>query len=179
MPGFNLRQAQWGALSGLAALLPVVCLVVRGAIPLPSRMAELASANFCTATDLADLLVQSGGLSFNEAHHVTGRTVRLALEKGLASLQVGADLVESAAREVLGRHIRLDERAIKEAMDPVMALQRRTNCGGPSTHDSQVILGLARENLAKDVAADRISREMAVEAKRELSEAVELRLRKG
>lgn len=169
----------WGALNGLASLLPVVCLVVRGATALPSRMAELANANFCTATDLADLLVQSGGLPFREAHHVTGRTIRLALEKGLTPLQVGADLVESAARDVLGRHIRLDERAIKDAMDPVTALQRRTNCGGPSALDSQAILSGARKCLAEDVAADHMSRDRELEAKRKLSEAVELRLRKG
>jgi argininosuccinate lyase len=169
----------WGALSGLASLLSVVCLVVRGATPRPTRMAELANANFCTTTDLADLLVQSGGLPFREAHHVTGRTVRLALERGLSPLQVNADLVESAAREVLGRPIRLDERAIADAMNPMTALQRRVNCGGPSMHDSRVLLGQARQTLATDLTSDRMARRKIADAKRALCEAVEERLRQA
>jgi argininosuccinate lyase len=40
-----------------------------------------ASAGFSTATDLADWLVREAGLPFREAHHVTGRVVRLAETK--------------------------------------------------------------------------------------------------
>ena len=48
------------------------------------RMRALAESGFATATDLADWLVREAGLPFREAHHVTGRAVKLAEEKGLA-----------------------------------------------------------------------------------------------
>jgi argininosuccinate lyase len=48
----------------------------------PERMRAAAGGGFSTATDLADCLVREAGLPFREAHHVTGRLVRLAEEKG-------------------------------------------------------------------------------------------------
>jgi argininosuccinate lyase len=45
-------------------------------------MRRTAAAGYTTATDLADWLVRAAGLPFREAHHVTGRVVRLAEEKG-------------------------------------------------------------------------------------------------
>ncbi len=48
----------------------------------PERMATAAGAGFSTATDLADWLVRELGLPFRDAHHVTGRIVRLAEEAG-------------------------------------------------------------------------------------------------
>ena len=44
-------------------------------------MRAATEAGFITATDLADWLVRAGGLTFREAHHVTGRAVRLAEER--------------------------------------------------------------------------------------------------
>jgi argininosuccinate lyase len=63
------------------------------------RMLALAEAGFATATDLADWLVRVGGLPFREAHHVTGRAVKLAEEKGCALADVAlADLQAVDAR---------------------------------------------------------------------------------
>ncbi len=47
-----------------------------------ARMKEAAGAGFTTATDLADWLVRELAMPFREAHHVTGRIVRRAEEKG-------------------------------------------------------------------------------------------------
>jgi argininosuccinate lyase len=48
-----------------------------------ARMRAAAEAGHPTATDLADWLVREAGLPFREAHHVTGRAVRLADEQGV------------------------------------------------------------------------------------------------
>jgi argininosuccinate lyase len=47
-------------------------------------MRRTAGAGFTTATDLADWLVRKLGLPFREAHHVTGRIVRVAEERAVA-----------------------------------------------------------------------------------------------
>jgi argininosuccinate lyase len=46
------------------------------------RMHASASAGFSTATDMADWLVRQANIPFREAHHITGRIVALAEEKG-------------------------------------------------------------------------------------------------
>jgi argininosuccinate lyase len=58
-----------------------------------AAMKAAAGSGFSTATDLADWLVREAGLPFREAHHVTGRAVALADERGcqLAELDI-ADL---------------------------------------------------------------------------------------
>jgi argininosuccinate lyase len=54
------------------------------------RMRALAESGFATATDLADWLVREAGVPFREAHHVTGRAVKLAEAQGvqLAALSI-------------------------------------------------------------------------------------------
>jgi argininosuccinate lyase len=73
------------------------------------RMRAAAEAGFSTATDLADWLVRTAGLPFREAHHVVGRVVRLAEEKGvglaeldLAALRSVDARIEQGALDVLG-----------------------------------------------------------------------------
>ena len=49
----------------------------------PVRMRAVASADYSVATDLADWLVRKVGLPFRQAHHVTGRLVGIASDKGV------------------------------------------------------------------------------------------------
>ena len=49
----------------------------------PKRMRAVASADYSVATDLADWLVKKVGLPFRQAHHVTGRLVGIAADKGI------------------------------------------------------------------------------------------------
>lgn len=45
-------------------------------------MRTAAMSGYSTATDLADWLVRAAGVPFREAHHITGRAVRLAEDRG-------------------------------------------------------------------------------------------------
>ena len=49
----------------------------------PDRMRAVAAADYSVATDLADWLVRKLGLPFRQAHHVTGRLVGIAADKGV------------------------------------------------------------------------------------------------
>ncbi|MEX3011418.1 argininosuccinate lyase [Hoeflea sp. TYP-13] len=49
---------------------------------LQDGMKAAAGSGYSTATDLADWLVREAGLPFREAHHVTGRAVAMAEDKG-------------------------------------------------------------------------------------------------
>ncbi len=48
------------------------------------RMLEMAIRGFPTATDLADWLVRELGVAFRDAHHMTGRLVKLAEDRDCA-----------------------------------------------------------------------------------------------
>ncbi len=56
------------------------------------RMRALAESGFSTATDLADWLVREADVPFREAHHITGRAVKVAEDAGcsLAALPLDA-----------------------------------------------------------------------------------------
>ncbi|MGW0558686.1 argininosuccinate lyase [Streptomyces sp. NPDC002926] len=71
--------------------------------PRASEMLAAAGAAHATATDLADWLTRELGMPFREAHHITGRLVRLADEHSCALAELSLD----AMREVDSR---IDER---------------------------------------------------------------------
>jgi argininosuccinate lyase len=47
------------------------------------KMHAAASSGFSTATDVADWLVRVANVPFRDAHHITGRVVALAEERGI------------------------------------------------------------------------------------------------
>jgi len=65
----------------LKLILPVITAMVRTLKINPDKL-RAALDPAMLATDLADYLVDKG-LPFREAHHVSGRAVRLAVEKGI------------------------------------------------------------------------------------------------
>jgi len=73
------------------------------------RLAAAAGEGFTTATDLADWLVREAGVPFRESHHITGRVVALAEQKGcgledlpLAELTAIDERINDAVFDVLG-----------------------------------------------------------------------------
>ena len=65
-------------------------------------LAAAASSGFSTATDLADWLVREAGLPFREAHHVTGRLVKLAEDGGCDLPDLTLDQMKSAHPAITG-----------------------------------------------------------------------------
>ncbi len=57
------------------------------------RMRALAEAGFSTATDLADWLVREADVPFREAHHITGRAVKAAEERGCSLADLPLDVL--------------------------------------------------------------------------------------
>lgn len=75
------KEAIFDAVDTMAALLPVVTAIIATLQLNPDRM-RAALSDDMLATDLADYLVLRG-MPFREAHHVAGRAVRLAAERGV------------------------------------------------------------------------------------------------
>jgi argininosuccinate lyase len=77
------KEGTFDALQTLSLCLAAMTGMVGDFAPDLARMKAAAGAGYATATDLADYLVRELGLPFREAHHVTGRLVALAAERGI------------------------------------------------------------------------------------------------
>jgi argininosuccinate lyase len=97
------------------------------------RMRAALAHGFVDATEVADFLA-ARGVPFREAHHVTGRLVRLCIERRKT-------LPELTLEELRSEHERFDE-DLYRALDPEVAIERRALVGGP-----------ARARVAEETAA--------------------------
>uniref|UniRef100_UPI003BA8D85F argininosuccinate lyase n=1 Tax=Stappia sp. TaxID=1870903 RepID=UPI003BA8D85F len=81
----DMQEDKEQAFDGLASLslaLAAMTGMVRDLTPNTKAMKAAAGSGYSTATDLADWLVRVVGMPFREAHHVTGRAVAAAVERG-------------------------------------------------------------------------------------------------
>jgi argininosuccinate lyase len=83
------KEPLFDTLDTLLLVLPVATGVVATLEPNPARMAA-ALRDDLLATDLADYLARKG-LPFREAHHIVGRCVLLAEERGLGLTALSLD----------------------------------------------------------------------------------------
>ncbi|HVU04731.1 MAG TPA: argininosuccinate lyase [Polyangiaceae bacterium] len=85
--------------------------------------AALERGHLC-ATDLADYLVTQG-MPFRKAHHVVGALVSEAEKRGVQLGELPMDVLVAA-------HPSLGADAVRAALDPAQAVERRTVVGGPA-----------------------------------------------
>jgi len=78
------KEGAFDSLDSLSLCIAAIAGMVRDMKVDRARMKKAAGAGYATATDLADWLVRALGLPFREAHHVTGRIVAIAEERGVA-----------------------------------------------------------------------------------------------
>ncbi len=82
---FDLLTLSLSAMTGMIATLTFRT----------DRMRALAEAGFATATDLADWLVREADVPFREAHHITGRAVKLAEAQGCGLADLSLDALQA------------------------------------------------------------------------------------
>ncbi len=96
------------------------------------RGAELAGANFSTATELADLMVRENQLPFRVAHQIVGRVVNIALEEDLKPGEINSQLLDQISQEVTGEALNIEDELVKKALDPLEVVKSREVPGGPA-----------------------------------------------
>jgi argininosuccinate lyase len=105
----------------------------------PERMRAAASEGFSTATDLADWLVREAGVPFREAHHITGRAVKAAEERGCGL----SELPLEGLREI---DPRIDERVF-EVLGVDASVRSRTSYGGTAPERVREQIAAAKDEL--------------------------------
>ncbi len=103
------KEGAFDSLDLLALCIAAIAGMTRDMSVNRARLREAAGAGYATATDLADWLVRALGLPFREAHHVTGRIVGIASDRGvglealkLSDLQEVEPRISAEVFDVLG-----------------------------------------------------------------------------
>ncbi len=95
-------------------------------------MRERAGINFTQGTDLADTLVRAKGLSFRTAHRIIGVLVREAIRRKIRPSEISPEMLDDAAREILGKPLKLALNQLRKALDPMEGIRSRRGIGGVS-----------------------------------------------
>ncbi|MGE8691574.1 MAG: argininosuccinate lyase [Achromobacter sp.] len=139
----------WEACDEALKSLALMKLLVEQVEPAPARMAARAAEDFSTVTDLADLLVRDGGVSFRDAHHIIGAVVREAIDAGKPAREITPAMIDAAALQEVGRAVPLAREAIDACLDPARNVAARRSLGGPAPSLVRARIGEQRDALRK------------------------------
>jgi argininosuccinate lyase len=140
------------------------------------RMLERAGAGFAAATELAAVIPRRTPHSARTAHRIVGRMVLLASRAGRSGRQVDLELVNEAARDVLGHELDgLDEDAVRRAIDPREFVEAHDVPGGPARERVCEAIAAADARIASVSAATRAHRTRIEDARRVLDDRCQTR----
>jgi argininosuccinate lyase len=105
----------------------------------PERMRAAAALGYSTATDLADWLVREANVPFREAHHITGRAVKAAEDRG-------CDLAELPLETLQAIDERIDQRVFN-VLSVDASVRSRTSYGGTAPERVREQIAAAKEAL--------------------------------
>ena len=106
------------------------------------RMAELANANFATATELANYLVKERQMSFRECHEVVGWLVGelVQQEKTFSDWELTHKLLKQ-------KEIDISVEQLKQILDAELALENNQSLGGTSPAEVHRMIASFEEHL--------------------------------
>jgi len=104
-----------------------------------ARMRAAAESGHATATDLADWLVRVADVPFREAHHITGRAVRLAEEKGAALWDLPLDALRAIDPRI--------DASVFDVLSLDASVRSRTSHGGTAPDEVRARISEAKGAL--------------------------------
>lgn len=127
-----------------AELVPLLdCLTVTS-----SRAESILRESWAQAADLASLIVRRRGTSWRTAHQIVAIAVRQAGESGTLCSEFRSHMLDDAAIAYNGRSLGLADDEVREALDPLVSVTRRSFVGGPGASSSDEQIQHARVELA-------------------------------
>ena len=116
------KEPVFDAVDTLLLAIAATTGMVRDMHPNAKAMRDALDKGFITATDLADWLVREAGIPFRDAHHITGKAVRLAEQKNCR-----LDELDLADLKKIDARITKD---VYTVLDVENAIASRTSFGG-------------------------------------------------
>jgi argininosuccinate lyase len=131
-PVFEARDLLIVSLRALAGMVETLEFV-------PERMRAAAEQGYSTATDLADWLVREANVPFREAHHITGRAVKAAEERGCGLAELSIDDLKAIDP-------RIDERVF-DVLSVDASVRSSTSYGGTAPERVREQIAAAKKEL--------------------------------
>ncbi len=137
----------WEAFDVVKACLGVLPELLKTTDFKTERMAELANANFATATELANYLVKERQMSFRECHEIVGWLVGALVdqEKTFSDWELTRNLLKQ-------RNIDMSIEGLKQILDAASAIQNNQSLGGTSPNEVQRMIDNFEGQLNKIVS---------------------------
>ena len=132
-PVFEARDLLMLSLEALAGMVATVKFV-------PERMRSAAAQGFSTATDLADWLVREADVPFREAHHITGRVVKVAEERGCDLADLPLDALQAIDSRI--------DRRVYDVLSVDASVRSRISYGGTAPERVREQIAAAKEALS-------------------------------
>jgi argininosuccinate lyase len=117
------------ALATTEGMLDLCTGVIETLIVHQDRMQYLLDDSWCTASNLADVIVRERGISFREVHHIVGRVVRNAVARRISPAELTGALLDEAAMETTGRTLALSDQVVRNALSPQVFVETRVTAG--------------------------------------------------
>jgi argininosuccinate lyase len=134
------KEPVFDAAKTLAICLQIMTKMVEGMQAKPENMLAAVKAGFPTATDFADWLVQNLNMPFRDAHHITGRAVKLAEGKNCG-------LEDLSLAELQGIEPRVTQ-AIFGVLTVESSVKSRKSYGGTAPENVTAQVKKAKSELA-------------------------------
>lgn len=134
------KEPVFDAADTLAICLQVTAGMVEDFTANKERMKASAMSGYSTATDLADWLVRKLNLPFRDAHHVTGRAVKLAESKGMRLDELSLEELQTVEPRITAE--------IFDVLSVEASVRSRTSFGGTAPENvKQAIASYRKEQL--------------------------------
>ncbi len=138
-PVFEARDLLMLSLEALAGMVETVEFV-------PERMRAAAAQGYSTATDLADWLVREADVPFREAHHITGRAVKAAEERGCELADLPLKALQRIDQRIDGR--------VYDVLSVDASVRSRTSYGGTAPERVREQIAAAKAQLDSSPGLD-------------------------
>ncbi len=116
------------------------------------RMLAVIRESYICATELANQLVRDQRISYRTAHKIVNRFVLASEEQKVPATEARPELLDAAARELMGRALLMSETRLRELLDPAYFIRVTTSRGGVAPRETVRMLADRQRRLAEACA---------------------------
>jgi argininosuccinate lyase len=128
-------------------MLFLVARTVEAMVLNPARSLAEVNRDYSAMTNLAEVLVQSAGVPFREAHEFASRLTDYGRQRGLRPPEIAYADASSVYREHARSDLPLSESEFNAAIDARQIVATRRGRGGPQRAEVERMLDAARQRL--------------------------------
>ena len=131
----ELKHSVWKLIDIAKSSIDMSKQMIKTATVNKDKMLKAAVNNYVTAIDLAEYLTQQSNISFREAHFLVGRIISDLVSKDAKLSSLTAEQINQISKSVIEKEITVQNKELKNVLDPVRSVQQRKGIGNPSSQE--------------------------------------------